>query len=205
MACTKFGMNITVKGQVLNPLDGEPFKGITIVLFKQNLKTIKTTITDANGHFEINAARIGEILIRADNTNYQENYNLGFDYKGKYHYSLKVDKGEVMHVDYHLVPYGELRMHVQNQNCQGSTDSLNIFFDGSSVLSLSGNQDANNHIGNILYAPITGCWDNIGDGFKTQMGDRYYHWTVTRSGVSQTFYDTIFVQPNQITTLNVFY
>ncbi len=110
-----------------------------------------------------------------------------------------------MKMEYHAVPYGEIRMHVKNINCQGGGDSLNIFFDGSEVINLNNIQDANNKIGNILYAPITGCWDVVDGGIKVQTGKRFYHWTVKRGNNIQTFYDTIDVIPNSMVTLNVFY
>lgn len=215
VCCTKFGKNITVKGRVLNPITGEGRSGAVVQLIKNGnnlaynggFKLLKEVTTDENGNFEISATKLSGLVFAQVQTggDYHSIYDLGWYYEGKYYSRLGVDKGKTMNMDYHVVPYGKLKLHVFNQNCQGATDSLDIFFDGSDILSLTGKEDANNHTGSILYTPIVGCWDNTDNGFNTQMGRRFYHWTVIRNGVKTTFYDTVYVIPNQTTTLNVFY
>lgn len=197
-SCTKFGKNITVEGNVINPINGNPYEGITIVLHKQNLKTIKTTITNANGHFEINASRLGEVLIRADNTNYQKNYNLGWDVDGKYYYSVKVDKGEVMHVDYHLVPYGKLHWHIKNVNCESATDSMWYKMKY---------QYGEDFIQSWNYAvPFIGCTDFSGNGTdKEQMGNHIIKMKIKRQSGTVIKYDTVFVNKDGITYYELFY
>lgn len=190
-SCTKFGKNITVEGNVINPINGNPYEGITIVLHKQNLKTIKTTITNANGHFEINASRLGEVLIRADNTNYKENYNLGWDVDGEYYYSVKVDKGEVMHVDYHLVPYAYLKLSINNTNCIDSDDKISVYRE------LIGVQGYETWSATHPYSQ-EGCQQTISpEYFKVLMGKYHFWWTVTKGGVSTTYNDTISLNKNE--------
>ena len=98
IGCTKFGKNITVEGRVLNPITNEPISDITVRLIKsKNLqyyggyKTIKETTSDINGNFELSAGRTGGVWIVAD-FNYQNYYELGWDYSEKHHSQLKVDK-----------------------------------------------------------------------------------------------------------------
>jgi hypothetical protein len=210
ITCTKFGKNITVKGRVINPITGEGYEGMTVELirskymqFSGGFKELNHTTTNENGEFEVSAYHAGAVLAQVQVP--AEYYDLGWLNDGKYNFRTNVKKGKITQMDYHLVPYGILKLHVFNQNCQGATDSLDIFFDGSDVLTLTGKEDANNYIGSILFEPIVGCWDKTDNGFNTQMGRRFYHWTVTRNGIKTTFYDTVYVIPNSITTLNVFY
>jgi len=205
MSCNR---KTTLKGRVMNPITGEGIEGATISASKTTLelpggyKTVEQTTSDANGDFLLefkkSAANIG-----VSTGNY---YDIGWYQNGAIQpgYYLPVQQGKNMKADFYAVPYGKLQINIKNINCEGPTDSLDVFFDGSTVLALSGNQDANNQIGSILIEPITGCWDNS-NILDTQMGYRFYHWTVIRSGVSQTYYDTVFVVPDETTTLNVFY
>lgn len=194
-SCTKFGKNITVEGNVINPINGEPYEGITIVLHKQNLKTIKTTITNANGHFEINASRLGEVLIRADNTNYKENYNLGWDVDGKYYYSIKVDKGEVMHVDYHLVPYGELNLNIKNINCEGITD----------IMWLRKKWQYDEGYGAWPQLSREGCYQNLTGASTVPVGEYIYQIKVQRASGDTIMEFPGIVYENQLTTFEIYY
>ncbi len=115
-------------------------------------EAVKETASDADGDFVLQFKTKAIIDVGISTEDY---YEIGWYQNGVYLPSdLQVKKGETQYADFHAVPYGKIRMHVQNQNCQGTTDSLDIFFDGSEIVDLTGNQDANNHIGSILYAPL---------------------------------------------------
>ena len=115
-SCTKFGRNVTIKGKVINPVTNEPIEGIEAWFQKTTnglpggFKTIKEEVTDANGEFEINAGRIGTHYIRLGDV--KGNYRLGWYENGEYtSTSVKeLDKGKVMNVEYHLVPYSNSRL-----------------------------------------------------------------------------------------------
>lgn len=77
--CTKIGRNITVKGKVLNPITNEAYKGIDVRLLKSKdtdyyggYKMIKSTISDENGAFELNAGRLGPIWLSTNIEEYKE-------------------------------------------------------------------------------------------------------------------------------------
>ncbi len=202
-ACTKIGKNITVKGRVLNPITGEAHEGIEIRLLRnRNLeynggyKTIKSTTTDENGYFELNAGRMGPIWLSTNIVNYQELYSLGWDYKGQYYSMLKVDKGKVMHVDYHLVPYGELQINIKNTSCFDQNDKLSIF----RTHSISGFYD------NVPNPAIyTGCIDQQGNLNQAPMGWYKYNGTVTKNGVETTIRDSIFLDAGTTKIWNIYY
>ena len=188
LSCTKIGRNITVKGRVLNPITGEGYEGATIELIKsENLqynggyKEVKHTLSDANGNFEISATRLGPVWIQAQTGGYK----LGWDYEGHYYSMLKVDKGKVMHVDYHLVPYGEYRIKINNINCQGANDTLII--------------NKTNQANSFLDVDwvLTGCDGYTTSWDKVPMGTIHTKYTVIRNGISNSFVEDFEVLPNQ--------
>jgi len=199
-SCTKFGKNITVKGRVLNPITGEGYSGATVELIRtQNLqyeggyKELKHTITDQNGAFEISAYYAGTVWAQVQ----VGGYNLGWLYNGKYYSMIQVTKGKVMHMDYHIVPYGKLQIRMKNISCFNNLDKVAIYFDGEYM-------DTKTFMKGLLYEKY-GCVDVLDSPVKTTMGNKYFHWIVTKDNVTSTYYDTIFVNADQTATLNVFY
>ncbi|MFA5574344.1 MAG: carboxypeptidase-like regulatory domain-containing protein [Brumimicrobium sp.] len=197
IGCTKFGKNITVEGRVLNPITNEPIKGITVFLHKSNYKTIQKTITEEDGKFRLSAGRLGPIWAGTDYY-YKDYYDLGWDYDGKYYSELKVDKGEVMHVDYHLVPYGNLKLSINNINCIDSNDSIKVYrelLDVSNYETWSATHP---------YVQV-GCQQTTSsDFFKVLMGKYHLWWTVHKGGAVTSYNDTIFINKNEqkIYTIN---
>ena len=202
VGCTKFGKNITVEGRILNPITNEPISDITVRLIKsKNLqyyggyKTIKETTSDANGNFELSAGRTGGVWIVAD-FNYQNYYELGWDYSEKYYSQLKVDKGEVMHVDYHLVPYGELQINIKNTSCFSQNDSLVIFRTHSLI-----------HFYDDVPNPAiyVGCIDQQGNQNKAPMGWYKYTGRVIKNGIETPILDSILLDAGEIKIWNIYY
>ncbi len=207
ISCTKFGKNITVKGKVINPVTGVGIPNLEVSLQRSKLigfpsagvKTLKTTRTDAEGFFKIDALNHAhyDYVVRV---NTEGLYDLGWYDNGKYKGTdtYGVDVGKVTNVDFHAVPYGEEEIHYNNINCQGELDTLKQYFDGSYI------PYANVQIG--LYGYVTGCVDVTTNPVRFPMGERYYHWEIIRNGVIESVvYDTIFIQPNQVNTLEIIY
>lgn len=183
-SCTKIGKNVTIKGRVINPVNNEPIAEKKVYLYRNNFKTIKRTNTNENGEFELSAGRFGPIWAEVS-YGYKEFYSLGFDYEGKYYSALKVDKGEVMNVDYHMVPYGEYRIKINNINCQGVNDTIII----------NQTNQANSFLG--IDWVLKGCSGYTTAWDKVPMGTIHTKYTVIRSGVSNTYEVDFEVQPNQ--------
>ena len=196
-ACTKIGKNITVKGRVINPVNNEPIAGITVFLFKNyKYQTIKKTVSDENGYFELNAAHIGPVWAQVNYEDYHQYYNLGWNVDGNYYLSKKVDKGKVMHVDYHLVPYGELQINIKNTSCFDQNDKLSIF----RTHSISGFYD------NVPNPAIyTGCIDQQGNLNQAPMGWYKYNGTVTKNGVETTIRDSVYLDAGTTKIWNIYY
>lgn len=200
--CTKFGKNVTVKGQVLNPITSQPISGIKVRLIKsQNLKYyggykgVKETTTDANGHFELSAGRLGSIWIVTD-YNYKDYYDLGWDYDGKYYSQLKVDKGEVMHVDYHVVSYGKLNLDIKNVNCEGVSDTMRLR-----------NKWEFDEDGYGSWSPLyyTGCYQKITGASKVPEGKHTYQIEVKRTNMDTIIEFSGIVHKGQLTTIEIKY
>jgi hypothetical protein len=205
--CTKFGKNVTIKGRVLNPITGEGIPNIEIWLQKPTnglpggLKTIKKATTDENGNYEIDkfslSANSAICALPASGEYYPIGWKNSETGENMGSPTLNIKKGKTMHVDYHAVPYGELSLNIKNENCTSSNDLLKLYFDGGLYDGYTFNSG--------LITTLSGCIDIPGTPVKSTTGKKYFHWEVTKNGITNTVYDTIFVEPIGITTLNIFY
>lgn len=203
-SCTKFGKNLYISGRVINPVTNQGIPNIEVELLKGKSSLpggwtgVKSVHTDENGRFEI--SHLGGTSdyvtsVRAPSNLYQLGWITGSGYNLQ-DFGLKV--GKKYNIDFHAVPYGEEVIHYNNINCIGIVDTLKQYFDGSYI------PYANVQIG--LYGYVTGCVDVTTNPVRFPMGERYYHWEVIRNGVVEAvIYDTIFIQPNQVNTLEIIY
>jgi hypothetical protein len=204
-SCTKFGKNVTIKGKVLNPITGEGIPNVEIWLQKSTLelpgglKTIKTATTDANGNYELNkfSLRAHSAICALSGDYYPIGWRDSNTGEKMGSPTLNVKKGKTMHADFHTVPYGEIQINIKNQSCFDSNDELKLYFDGGLYDGYTFNPG--------LMTTLTGCIDIPGTPVKSTMGNKYFHWEVTKNGVTNTYYDTVFVQDTGITTLDIFY
>jgi len=203
LSCTKLGKNIYVSGRVVNPVTNKGIPNIEVELLKPS-KTlalssgftgVKSVYTDSDGRFEI--SRLGgvksyTIAVRLPVDMYSIGWltDLGYNLQ-----DLGVKKGKKMNVDYHAVPYGELNSHVENINCAGVTDSMQLrkkyqFSDWDSY-----------------WSPYKiGCYNNTSiTPTIFPMGYYYSETKVTRAGITTYIYDTVFVSENGISFLEVLY
>ena len=204
LSCTKVGRNITVKGKVVNPVTNAPFEGIEVWFQRTTnqlpggYKTIKEEITDANGEFEINATRIGGTqYIRLGDV--KGNYRLGWYEDGEYKGTSvkKVTKGKTMEVEYHLVPYGELTLDIQNVNCESVEDTM--WFRSKTQFE--------DDFPSFWSTPRVGCYSYISPSPNTNfiIGSRTYQVRVKRSGVETVTEETFFIEENELTVIQLHY
>jgi hypothetical protein len=203
--CTKFGKNVTIKGRVLNPITGEGIPNVELELLRGTgglpggYKSVKSTKTDASGNFEISKGGLSTYSLACRVSS--DYYQIGWIKDGvnvtQATGNLNIKKGKTMHVDYHAVPYGELSLNIKNENCTSSNDLLKLYFDGGLYDGYTFNSG--------LITTLSGCIDIPGTPVKSTIGKKYFHWEVTKNGITNTVYDTIFVEPIGITTLNIFY
>jgi hypothetical protein len=202
-SCTKFGKNITIEGRVENPITGEGISGAEIWLLKTTMglpganKEIKTVFSDENGNFELNKFSFRADKIRMGNT-HGDYYTIGWYKDGEYvstNSTLEIKKGKKLHVDFHAVPYGEIKTSLHNINCGGSGDTL-IF----KRMYLESPTDK-------VFIPLTltGCIDNEGAFAKVPSGNYKLEWTLIRSGNNNTYSHILFVPGNGQASYNIDY
>ncbi|AEA43640.1 hypothetical protein [Fluviicola taffensis] len=201
--CTKFGKNVYVDGYVRNAITGEPYANISLRLYRGQIswgdpvgtasKTLKEVTTDANGYYK------AEHLSTPFNAVYIQ---LGKGVEGGYilvegQTPTVIKKGKKRHVDFGIVPYGAISIHIKNVSCFNTNDKIRLYFDGA---------DYNSNVFSTgLMTELEGCIDIQDSPTKISMGNQYFHWEVTKNGITTTYYETIFVEENQTATLNVFY
>lgn len=204
-SCTKFGKNVTIEGRVENPITGEGISGAEIWLLKTTMglpgadKEIKTAISDANGNFELNKFSFRADKIRMGDA-HGDYYTIGWHKDGEYvstNSTLEIKKGKKLNVDFHMVPYGELQIRIKNTACFDALDKVKIYFDGESDESRTFNPG-------LLYEKV-GCMDVLDSKVKTTMGYKYFHWISIKNNITTTYYDTVFVGENTVSTISVFY
>ena len=202
-SCTKFGKNVTLKGQVLNPVTGEGIEGAEVKLLKivggydSKYKTIKSATTDASGNFDLDKYTWVKPVARCE---VGDLYALGWTQDGGQtfidNFELDVKKGKVMHADFYAVPYSFIRLDIHNVSCQGATDHFVLYSEGTQVDMTK--------VG--LMIDETGCYDYAPSSYtKLPMGGRYYRWEVTKSGITTIFHDTIYLSEGEYKTFTINY
>lgn len=203
-SCTKLGKNVTLKGRVVNPVTGEGIEGAEVKLYKiaggydSEYKTLKSATTDVSGNFELDKYTWAKPVARCE---VGELYRLGWTKDGGQtfidNFELEVKKGKVTNADFYAVPYGSLTLNIKNTSCFNSSDNIKIYFDSGPYDSRTFNPG--------MITSLDGCIDIPGTPVKSSMGYKYFHWEVTKNGITTTYYDTIFVNDGQISILNINY
>jgi hypothetical protein len=207
-SCKKLGKNTVIKGRVLNPITGEGIEGAKLSIYRYvsftlpaDVKVLNETYSDANGNFELHtnksSMKVYYVGCAIDAGNYYSLDWQGSNLSKAGKNAFIVEKGKTMHVDFHAVPYGKLQRHIKNVNCTSENDQNKIYYDGA---------EYNDNLYSIgLLTTLDGCIDITTTPLKISSGNKYFHWEVTKNGVTNTYYDTIFVEDTGITTLDIFY
>jgi hypothetical protein len=207
LGCTKVGKNVSVSGRVVNPITGEAISGMKLELRRDALaspgtpntdvKVIEESTTDENGYFEINklASRKPRLRVVLGETAY---LRIGWYVDNAYtgdELDLPVKKGNRVEADYHMVPYGQLKISLHNVNCAGTNDTL-IY--NRTYISFEGIE---------VFQPfvLTGCYNTEGAFAQVPSGNYLVEWTVIRSGVSNSYSHVIAVPGNGQAEYNIDY
>jgi len=199
-SCTKFGKNVTIKGRVMNPITGEGIAGATISASKITMelpggyKTVEQTTSDTNGDFLLKFKKSAS-SIGVSTGNY---HNIGWYQNGEIQngYYLPVQQGKNMHADFYAVPYGELKLDINNVNCQGVTDTM---WFRNKWLGYTGFESS-------YSTPRTGCYSyTSASPFKIPIGTYIYETKVKRSGNITFVYDTVTVNETGVSTISIDY
>lgn len=202
LGCTKFGKNISITGFVRNPVTGEAYEGITVKLLRETLelpgglKSVLTTTTNADGyfeihhfggynHYELSAVPPGDKEIVGW---YEDEIYVGVG-------RMNVEKGRYMHPIFYLVGYGLLNTNIQNVNCEGSSDQMQI----RTKTLLDEDYGGWSPVVEGCYSYSSWAPSEVNEGYH------YYEMKVTRPSGTSYVYDTVFVPANGTVTCELFY
>ncbi|MCC6701509.1 MAG: hypothetical protein IT221_08295 [Fluviicola sp.] len=188
----------------MNPITGEGIPDVEMKLLKSTLglpggkKSVKEATSNSDGFFEISKSGLNVYYLQCNTS--ADYYELGWFENGQQISTaatdFKLKMGKTLHADFYAVPYGQLHWHIQNVNCEGSTDTMwykiKYQYD-SDFLSL-------------WSFPIDGCADIIGNGSdKMEMGNHIIYMKIKRPSGTIYKYDTVFVNENGVTNFDLLY
>lgn len=184
-------IHITAK----NAVTGQPYAGLTYYVVQEKtgmsgeeFKTVATGTLDNNGEVFITKklSKKYSYAIRVEappNTCYNKQITFYF-----------ANQETVFECPFEFAGCAYLKENITNVNCEGPNDYM-ILYTSNSVNSLG----ATGWVFN-------GCASYSGSDFsKIPMGYYYHEWHVTRSGITNIYYDTIFVQENEYKTYDINY
>jgi hypothetical protein len=205
VSCTKFGKNVTVKGRVVNPITGEGIPDIRVFMYKAtntslpaDYKTVKEVNTGSDGSFELNKLGLSKYYVKCDVPG--DYYMIGWEEKDGISlfdkFTLSVKKGKTMNADFHVVPYSNLILDIQNVNCGGSGDTMYFRKKWLGYTDFEGSYST----------ARTGCYSYTSPAaFQIPMGTYVYETKVIRSGITTYVYDTVVVPETGIATIDIDY
>ncbi|PWH84768.1 hypothetical protein DIT68_12620 [Brumimicrobium oceani] len=126
-----------------------------------------------------------------------ELYVLGWYQDGEYisdNFRATAQKRKTMEADFHVVPYGNIKLNIYNVNCGGAGDEfiLEVIppFPYSAIVS-----------------PVSryGCYNQEGQPVEVIMGNYEIKWTVNRGGTTEVFSDNLFVPENGVGEMTINY
>jgi hypothetical protein len=198
------GKKRMIKVSAVNPATGEgyaylPFKIVQIKsgAFESDYKTVYEGELGADGKdafdFRVKSGR--QYRVTTDNINSDGSLPCYIN-NSSYTFTQPDEKKEF---NFEYAPCAYLKLKIENVNCQGPDDNFKLYFEGKQV---PGDefQDGN------LMSEHEGCVSLESDNFLDYpMGERYYKWEVTRSGITEIYYDTIYLQENEYKTYEINY
>ncbi|AEA43892.1 hypothetical protein [Fluviicola taffensis] len=103
------------------------------------------------------------------------------------------------HFDFEFAECAYLKLNINNVNCQGGGDYFKLYHYGSDVGFLNVSQGSPIREGG-------GCYSYTGSDFSdVPMGRRFYKWEVIRNGITNIYYDTLYLSPGEYKTYDINY
>lgn len=188
LSCKKETM---IKVHVENVVTGAPYVDQLIYIREapQNVNQENTTVYEGHTDSE------GKLFI---NFKYKRNAKytifIGLPEHYCYLHSLgyTIEKEKTNDIHFRLAPCAQLKLKIENVNCEGTGDNFKLYYEGRKV---GGQGD------NIVGAQMRdedSCYFYEATSFsEVPMGERYYRWEVTRSGTTEVFQDTIYLEEGE--------
>ena len=195
VSCKKETM---IKVHVENIVTGAPYVDQLIYIREapQNVNQENTTVyegyTDSDGKLFI------DFKYRR-NAKYTIFIGLPEHYCYLHSLGYTIEKEKTNNIHFRLAPCAQLKLKIENVNCEGGGDDFKLFHEGSDAGFLELDPNTPNLEGG-------GCFSYEGSSFSNvPMGRRFYRWEVTRSGVTETYYDTIYLQEGEQRVYEILY
>lgn len=180
----------------VNKVTGEPLPGVTIFATEDlswdpinNAKgTFFEGVTDQNGKLAINfkMRNNGKYqVIQSDAPNSCWHNTKAFFLEDK----------KNQNITFEFAPCAQLKLKIENVNCEGGGDEM-VLYQGNQIGSIDFSQPWEHN----------GCalWESNGYS-KIPMGEQYYRWEVTRSGTTDIFHDTIYLEEGEQRVYEILY
>jgi hypothetical protein len=194
------GKKQMIKVSAVNPVTGEgyaylPFKIVQIKsgAFESKYKTVYEGELGADGKdgfdFRVKSGR--QYRIATDNINSNDELPC---YINNTSYTFTKNDTE-FDFQFEYAPCAYLKLKIENVNCEGPGDEM-VLYQGNQIGTFDFNQPWEHN----------GCaiWESNGYS-DVPMGEQYYRWEVTRSGTTEVFHDTIYLEKHEQKVYEILY
>jgi hypothetical protein len=198
LSCNK-NTNFHVK--IINPATGEGYANTNFAVVSErtgaNGEVVKTEV---EGTTNEQGEAVVEVKVKGNKSYYvvpEAIPNICYINDIRKYYNDRTDKNPEF--IFEIAPCAQLKLHIQNVNCEGPNDHFKLFYNGRQV----GGQDG--LIGAVVkdeygcYTFEQGHWSDV------PMGQFYYKWEVTRSTGTTITYDTVTVNQGEQKVYNINY
>jgi hypothetical protein len=206
-SCTKGKGNIYAEGRVYNPITGEGHSGIEMKLIRTNAMTgdpfegsnrkhEQTVITDEKGRFVIEhiGNLFGTYILQPRDPSGTLN-NVKWDqFESAIDGERPIEPKEELYDNFQMVPFGYIKRHTKNVNCEGPNDSMHIEL----TYLLTGVKYEHNNFN-------LGCFENLSGPTLKPIGDYRNDWYVIRNGVRVDCTKVFTIYENDTTFVERFY
>jgi hypothetical protein len=193
----------TIKVSAINPATDAGYADLRITIYAsktgadgEELTQVYEGYLDDNGEdyatFKVKKGRYYVIKCQSPT-------NVNVCYTNNTTYTYDIHDPNNKEFIFEIAPCAQLKLKIQNVNCEGPNDHFKLFYNGRQV----GGQDG--LIGAVV-KDEQGCytfeqahWSDV------PMGKRYYKWEVTRSTGTTVTYDTIALNQGEQKVYNINY
>jgi hypothetical protein len=161
-------------------------------MFEGKYKTILEGTLDNNGEVflteKLNKKRA--YIVRVERPS-----NVCYQIPEEISYTYSFQDGENPKFPFEFAECAYLKLKIENVNCLGENDVMKLY---------QGNQVNTFNYTNAWTHNGCAIWSST-DYSDIPMGENYYKWEVTRNGITETFYDTIYLNAGEYKTYNIDY
>ena len=186
------GLETVISGRVYDPVTQLGWANVEVIVIEdRNLSILETALTDAQGRYELSfqTNRNGSLSVAASATNIR--FQTGRDATDCGEDNLReVQIGQNQVEDFKIFSMGTLALELINENCLGETDKIEVSW-GSGWEACEDISILFEHLGCDPFNPLQDSTVLVPAGLQI------FSWTVTRGGLSETFTDSVGIDPEE--------